>query len=383
MDQPTRRVALLAASSAAAAAALGRTAAEEPARPGLTVRQSEPRNLESPFAEFDTFLTPADQFFVRSHFAAPTVVPTTYRLKVEGAVENPLDLSLADLEALPVETLPLTLECAGNGRVFLVPPARGLQWQFGAVGTAEWTGTRLSSILDKAKAKSSAVEVILVGADTGAIAADPATPGVIHFDRSLPIAKAKKPEVLIAHGMNREPLPPAHGGPVRAVVGGWYGMASVKWLSRIVVSEIPHAGYWQTFDYSYFERRSGGLPSMKAVTAIQPKAQIARPQVGEVVPAGKPYKIRGFAWAGEADVGKVEVSSDGGQSWQRAKLTGEEKPFCWRSWEFPWEAPSAPGTVKLLARCTDASGRGQPEKRDPDRRSYLINHLVPVEVTIR
>jgi DMSO/TMAO reductase YedYZ molybdopterin-dependent catalytic subunit len=380
VKHPSRRDALL---TTAAAAALGRAAAEEPARPGLTVRQSEPRNLESPFAEFNSFVTPTDQFFIRSHFAAPPVDPTTHRIKVEGAVENPFELTLADLKAFPAETNPLTLECAGNGRVFLAPAARGLQWQFGAVGTAEWTGTRLSAILEKARVKPSAVEVVLVGADTGAITADPPTPGVIHFDRGLPIAKAKQPEVLIAHAMNGDPLPPFHGGPVRAVVGGWYGMASVKWLTRIVVVERPHGGYWQTFDYSYFERESGGLPNVKPVTAIEPKAQIARPQVGEVVPAGKPFTVRGYAWAGESTVRKVELSGDGGKTWLAAKLTGEEKPFCWRAWEFAWDVPNTVGLAKLVARCTDASGRSQPEKRDPDRRTYMINHLVPVEVVVR
>jgi DMSO/TMAO reductase YedYZ molybdopterin-dependent catalytic subunit len=170
---------------------------------------------------------------------------------------------------------------------------------------------------------------------------------------------------------------------VRALVGGWYGMASVKWLTRIVVTETPYDGYWQTFDYSYFERRDGGLPTLKPLTAIQPKAQIARPVLGEIVPAGKAYTVRGAAWAGEAAVGKVEVSTNGGANWSVAKLTDDEKPFCWRTWEFEWAVPTTTGPAKLLARCTDAGGKGQPEKRDPDRRTYMINHLVPVEVQIR
>jgi hypothetical protein len=119
------------------------------------------------------------------------------------------------------------------------------------------------------------------------------------------------------------------------------------------------------------------------VAAIQPKAQIARPAIGEVVPAGKPYPVRGMAWAGEAAVGKVELSTDGGKTWAAAKLTGDDKPFCWRAWEFAWDVPTVPGPAKLVVRCTDAAGRAQPEKRNPDRRTYMINHLVPVEVTVR
>jgi DMSO/TMAO reductase YedYZ molybdopterin-dependent catalytic subunit len=182
--------------------------------------------------------------------------------------------------------------------------------------------------------------------------------------------------------MNGEDLPAAHGAPVRAVVGGWYGMASVKWLTKLIVTAKPHAGFWQTIDYSYFERKNG-LPVLTALTAIQPKATIARPALHEVVPAGKPYKVVGAAWAGEEKVAKVEVSADGGTTWATATLTGEEKPFCWRTWEYAWTSPAEKGTAKLLARATTADGTTQPEKHDPDRRVYMINHLVPVEVVVR
>jgi DMSO/TMAO reductase YedYZ molybdopterin-dependent catalytic subunit len=266
--------------------------------------------------------------------------------------------------------------------VFLVPAVRGLQWGFGAVGNAEWTGIPLSALLDRAKLKPGAREVVLVGADSGMIAADPATPGVIPYDRGIPLEKARRPEVLLAWAMNGQPLTPSHGAPLRAVVGGWYGMASVKWLTRIVVTDRPHQGYWQTFDYSYFDRKDG-LPALAPLTAMQPKASVGRPAVGEVIPAGNPYTVRGAAWAGEAAVEKVEVSADGGASWASAKLLGDPKPFCWRLWEYAWAVPDKPGPVSLLARATDANGATQPDKRDPDRRTYMINHLVPVDVTVR
>ena len=230
--------------------------------------------------------------------------------------------------------------------------------------------------------KRGAVDVILVGADQGAITADPATPGAIHFERSLPLAKATKPEVLLAYKQNGADLTPSHGAPVRAVVGGWYGMASVKWLTKVIVTDRPHAGYWQTFDYAYYERDRAGLPVVTPVTKVQPKASIARPTVAEVVPAGKPYRVFGAAWAGESAVAKVDLSTDGGRTWSPAKLTEDEKPFCWRTWEFTW-TPSARGPARLVAKATDAAGGTQPEKRDPDRRSYMINHLVPVEGLVR
>ena len=352
-----------------------------PSYPGMIVRMEEPRNLEFPLSTLSGWTVPTERFFVRSHFAVPKVDLANHKLTVEGHVENPLSLTLDEVKKLPQVTKPLLLECAGNGRVFLVPQGRGLQWGLGAVGTAEWTGTPLGAILERAKPKAGAVEVVLVGADTGAIAADPPTPGPIHFDRGIPLEKAKRDEVMVAHAMNGEPLTVPHGAPLRAVVGGWYGMASVKWLTRVVVLDRPHLGYWQTMDYSIWERPNG-LPQLKPITAMEPKASIARPTLDEVVPAGKPYKVYGVAWAGENKVAKVELSGDGGKTWSAATLTGDDKPHCWRTWEFTW-TPASAGPARLVAKCTDDKGRTQPDKRDPDRRTYVINHLVPVEVLVR
>jgi DMSO/TMAO reductase YedYZ molybdopterin-dependent catalytic subunit len=351
--------------------------------PGLTVRMSEPPNLEPPFSGQSAFLTPMDQFYVRNHFPTPAIKEEEFALEVSGAVEKPLKLSLKELKALPQVSRPITLECAGNGRVFLAPPVKGLQWQFGAVGTAEWGGVELKTLLDKAGVKPGAVEVILVGADKGTIAGDAPSPGAIHFDRSIPLKKAIAPETMLVHSMNGEPLTPAHGYPLRAVVGGWYGMAAVKWLTRIIVTDKPYDGFWQTFDYSFYERTDGGLATLKPLAGMLPKAQISRPAIGEAVVAGSKVTIRGMAWAGESTVAKVQVSTDGGLTWLAVPLDGEAVPFCWRLWSHEWSVPEKPGTAKLLARCYDAEGRGQPDKRDPDRRTYAINHLVPVEVAIR
>ena len=212
--------------------------ADEPGKPGfpgLTVRMHQPRNLEFPVSELDGPLIPNEQFFIRSHFAVPALDVKTWKLKVEGAIDKPLELTMNDLQKLPQKTMPATIECAGNGRVHLAPQVPGLQWGQGAVGNAEWTGVTLASVLAAGGVKNSAVDVILEGADSGVIA-NPPSPGAIPFSHSLPIEKAKRDEVLLAYKMNGETLPASHGFPLRAVVGGWYGMASVKWLSRIVVS---------------------------------------------------------------------------------------------------------------------------------------------------
>jgi DMSO/TMAO reductase YedYZ molybdopterin-dependent catalytic subunit len=343
----------------------------------LIVRMNEPRNLETPLSEL--FSKDTAKFYVRSHFAVPTADAKTFKLTVEGHVENKLELTLDDLKKMEAVSREIVLECAGNSRVFLVPTVRGVQWSHGAVGQAKWTGVPLGAVLERAKLKRGAVDVVLAGADKGTIA-DPATPGAIHFDRSVPLAKAKADETLLAWNMNDEALTPAHGAPLRAIVGGWYGMASVKWLTRIVVLDRPHTGFFQTLDYSIWKREQAEMPQLVPVTAIQPKAVITKPEPGAVLKAGTEYELSGFAWAGENGVAKVEVSLDGGTKWALVKATAESFKAG------PWSTtltPATPGPLKIVVRCTDDKGNTQPDKRDPDRRTYMINHLVPVEVTVK
>jgi DMSO/TMAO reductase YedYZ molybdopterin-dependent catalytic subunit len=350
--------------------------------PALIPRETDPQNLEFPFASLDSFLTPNKLFYVRNHFAAPKLDVETWRLQVKGAVKKPLELTHAEILNLPARTIPVTLECVGNGRAFLDPKAKGVQWQLGAVSTAEWAGVTLASILERAGLQSGALDVVLEGADSGEVKNEPKPPDrQLHFARGLPLRKALEPEVLLAYRMNGEALSVSHGFPLRAIVAGWYGMASVKWLQRIVVTDRPFHGYDHTADYSIWERRDG-LPNLISLSAMEVKASIARPVAGEVLPAGKAYPIHGAAWAGESDITKVEVSTDGGTTWTAARFVDEVTPFCWRRWDYAWEKPHA-GNHQLLARATDRRGRSQPTQRDPDRRGYAMNHLVPVDVRVR
>jgi len=383
MASPTRRDLFTAAPLAVVPWLSGQSVgqgAEPPSFPGLVVRMQEPRNLEFPISALNESTTPSEQFFVRSHFAVPKIDRATWKLKIEGHVEKPLELSFDDIVKLKSVTKPITLECAGNGRVFLTPAVRGLQWGFGGVSTGDWTGVEISTVLEKAGVKPGAAEVIFVGADQGAINSDPASPGPIPFDRSIPLDKVLKPECLLAYKLNGEDLPTSHGYPLRSIIGGWYGMASVKWLSKIIVVNKPYQGFWQSLDYSYFERRDG-LPSLVPVTAMDPKAVIAKPSLAEVVPVGKAYRIHGAAWAGEQRVREVEISFDAGKTWERTRCPEQKSPLAWIFWEYSW-TPTARGPVSILVRCTDAKGSRQSDKRDPDRRSYRINHLIPVEVTV-
>jgi DMSO/TMAO reductase YedYZ molybdopterin-dependent catalytic subunit len=345
----------------------------------MIVRQEQPRNLETPLSALENVSN--ERFYVRSHFAVPKVDPKTFTLTVEGHVKNKLELSLGDLKKMGTVSRDIVLECAGNSRVFLIPQVRGTQWSNGAVGMAKWTGVPLGAVLERAGVKAGAVQVVLMGADSGAITSDPPSPGVIHYDRGIPLEKAKRDETVLAWEMNTEPIPLSHCAPLRAIVGGWYGMASVKWLTRIIVTDKPHANFWQTIDYSIWERNDSGLPQLTPVTAIQPKAIITTPSPGTVVKAGDDLAVTGLAWAGENSVAKVEISSDEGKNWSAAKI-GKAESLQWVKWTATVTRP-ATGPGKLLARCTDDKGRTQPMKRDPDRRSYMINHSVAVEVIVK
>jgi DMSO/TMAO reductase YedYZ molybdopterin-dependent catalytic subunit len=348
----------------------------------LIPRTENPLNLETPLAALDRFVTPNDLFYVRNHFPAPTVDANTWRLRVEGAVERALTLTLDEIRRLESRTVPATLECAGNSRGSLTPNVRGLQWGNGAVSNAEWTGVPLIDILNRAGIRPDAVDIVLEGADRGEIAAEPRSPGVIHYARSVPIAKARQRDVLLAHRMNNAELPANHGFPLRAVVPGWYGMASIKWLTKITVVDRPFNGYFQSLDYSVFERRQG-LVTVTPLSEMQVKALIAMPAAMERIAPNTACRVHGAAWTGASEISRVEVSSDQGRTWSAARLLEKPRAHCWRLWEFPWRSPAQAGRVSLMARATDARGHTQPMQRDADRRNYMINHVLPVEVDVR
>jgi DMSO/TMAO reductase YedYZ molybdopterin-dependent catalytic subunit len=275
----------------------------------------------------------------------------------------------------------VTLECAGNGRSFLTPKVKGVPWDQGAVSTAEWSGIPLGAVLESAGVKDSAREVIFEGADFGELKDDPKPAGTVRFARSIPLEKALQ-DVLLALQMNGAELPARHGFPLRAIVPGWYGMASVKWLTRLIVSDRPFNGFYQTMDYSIFSNQYG-LATQEPITQMQVKSQIARPARGEAVPPGKPYRVYGAAWAGENAVAAVDFSADLGRTWHAAKLLDAAKPFTWCRFEHSWDVPSRAGKAIIWVRATDSAGRVQPLERDRNLRTYVIHHVQPTEVEIR
>ncbi len=347
----------------------------------LIVREEEPLNVESPFDALDGFLTPNDLFYVRNHFPIPELDASGYELRVDGAVKNPFRIGYEELRSMGSQTRVVTLECAGNSRSFLTPRESGVQWALGAVGTAEWTGVPLRELLNRAQPMDGAREVVLEGADRGKPLNEPKPGGSIRFARSLPIQKAMEAEVIAAYKMNGDELAPEHGYPVRAIVPGYYAMASVKWLTQIRVTRDPFQGYWQTTEYGYWKDSEDGAVR-HPLTTMMVKSQIARPRNGEIVAANSVYRVVGAAWSGESDVTGVELSVDGGQTWDTARLVDGIERYAWRRWECDWHTPGKTARARLLARAMDASGAVQPEAHDRNYGNYAIHFTLPVEVTI-
>jgi DMSO/TMAO reductase YedYZ molybdopterin-dependent catalytic subunit len=348
---------------------------------GLIVRQKAPRNLEAPLDRIDSYLTPTELFYIRSHFSPPNLDPASYQLHVDGAVKRPFALSYDALRSMPSETRVATLECAGNGRAFLVPPTQGVQWELGAVGNAEWTGVPLPELLERAGVQEDACEIVLEGADRGMPKEEPVPPVPISYARSLPLGKAIQRDVLIAYQMNGRDLSPDHGYPVRAIVPGHYGMASVKWLTRIQAVREPFLGYWQTSDYAYWASVEG-KPVRRALGEMKLKSEIARPRAYQTLAPNRIYTVSGMAWTGENEVTDIAVSVDGGQTWAAAEFVDRVRRHAWRRWKFDWLTPKMPGQYTLLARASEAGGLAQPAEHDQNYGNYGINHTLPVEIFV-
>ena len=348
---------------------------------GLIIRQKEPKVLETPLDEVDSFVTPTELFYIRSHSSAPNLELASYRLQIDGAVRNPLSLTYQELRDMPAETGVALLECAGNSRVFLVPQVQGAQWELGAVGNAEWTGVPLRVLLERAGLEEDACEIVLEGPDRAVPKEGATPPGSISYARSLPRAKALQPEVLIAYQMNGHDLTWDHGYPVRAIVPGHYAMDSVKWLTRIYAVREPFQGYWQTSDYGYWDYVDG-KPVRRPLREMKLKSEIFRPTVYETVAPNQVYTVFGAAWAGETDVTEISVSTDGGRTWARAEFIDPIQRHAWRRWKFDWVTPKKPGQCTLLSRAKDANGDVQPSQHDENYAGYVINHLLPIEVII-
>jgi DMSO/TMAO reductase YedYZ molybdopterin-dependent catalytic subunit len=311
------------------------------------------RNRGMPLEAMGEDLTPTGLHYLVIHWDIPFVDLSGWRLRIGGRVRRPLELSLDAVRSRPARTLPVTMECAGNGRGWLSPRPVSLPWLGEAIGTSQWTGTPLRELLEEAGAAPGAREVVFRGADRGTQDDVAQT-----YARSLTLADASRPEVLLAYEMNGRPLEPQHGFPLRLLVPGWYGMTSVKWLTDIELVEGPFDGFQQAVAYRY--QRDADDPG-EPVSRIRVRALMIPPGTPDFfsrrrsVEAG-PQRLRGRAWSGRAPIARVEVAVDG--AWSDATLHSPVGEFAWTEWSADWDA--TPGDHELACRATDAGGDTQP-----------------------
>jgi sulfite oxidase len=346
--------------------------------PRLIVRSVRPQDLETPVALLNSWITPNNLFYVRHHMYPAEVKAEEWRLSIDGQVERPLSLQLAELRSLPRATVTVTLECAGNGRAFYDPPVAGIQWERGAVGTARWTGVRLADLLKRAGVKQSARYVMLDGADKPM--------GTMpDFVRNVPLEKAMHADTILAHEMNGEPLPMLHGFPLRAIVPGWEGAYAVKWLTHIQLIDSEHDGFFVKTAYRYPGKRIApgaavDPKDMAPLTGLLVKSIINAPLEGATVKAGN-VRITGFAWAGEANISKVVISVDNGTTWQPARLGKDRERYAWQEFEHEVRITES-GSYLILSKATDDQGREQPVSPMWNPSGYLWNAIDRVRINV-
>ncbi|MGW6175223.1 sulfite oxidase [Arthrobacter sp. NPDC055138] len=334
------------------------------------------RNHAMPLEMLSADRTPAGMHYLLTHFDVPLIDAGAWRLRIGGAVRRPLEFGLAQLHSREQRTLAVTLECAGNGRSLLTPRPVSQPWTHGGIGTADWTGTPLAPLLAEAGVEPKAVDIVFTGADRGVQGGEEQ-----NYARSLKISEAMSPDVLLAYAMNGVPLPPQHGFPVRLLVPGWYGMASVKWLTDIEATAVPFAGFQQMSSYRY--NRSEADPG-EPVTRIKVRALMVPPGIPDfmtrnrLVDAG-PVLLRGRAWSGRAPIQQVKVAVDG--AWSEAQLDPADGEYAWRGWTFRWQAQ--PGGHQLMCRAMDALGQVQPLEPEWNYLGMGNNAVQTVPVTVR
>ncbi|TMA62873.1 MAG: sulfite oxidase [Deltaproteobacteria bacterium] len=336
------------------------------------------RNSGMPLEALRYPITPTGLHYLLIHYDIPAVTADQWRLKIAGRVATPLNLTLEEIKKRPRRTIPVTMECAGNGRALFAPRRISQPWLLDAIGNAEWTGTPLRTVLQEAGIRGDAAEIVFTGLDQG-VEGDQ----IQHYQRSLTVDEATRDEVLLVYEMNGAPLPPQHGYPLRLLKPGWYGMASVKWLDRIEAVAEPFQGYQMVRAYRYAQ--SAEDPG-EAVNVMRARALMIPPGIPDfmtrerLVSAG-PVTLTGKAWAGHGGVSRVELSVDGGSTWSKAELGESASPYARRTWTFVWDAK--PGACVLHVRATDAEGNMQPVDQQWNYGGYGNNGVQRVNVVVR
>ncbi|WP_155128988.1 sulfite oxidase [Pseudovibrio flavus] len=351
---------------------------------GLTLLNDRPINAETPAHLLDDPITPVSRHFIRNNGIPPEEVDVAnWTLTVDGLVDNPMTLSIADLkDQFEVVTMALVIECGGNGRAFFNPPAKGNQWTNGAVACSNWTGVRLKDVLEKAGVQANAIYTAHEGADAH-LSGDPEK---MPISRGMPIEKAMTDNVLIAFEMNGEPIHKQNGAPLRLVVPGWPGSLSHKWLKRIYLRDIVHDGPKMT-GKAYRVPNRPVEPGEKVETKdfeiierMPVKSIITFPENGAA--SGETVEVRGHAWSGDRSIEDLEVSIDFGATWQKAELDAPVNSGAWQNWRTNVTFPQK-GYYEVWARATDSAGEMQPFAIDWNPKGYLNNtmHRVAVRVS--
>jgi DMSO/TMAO reductase YedYZ molybdopterin-dependent catalytic subunit len=349
--------------------------------PGITQEELRlaARNHAMPLEALRWPITPVGLHYVLVHYDVPRVDPAAWRLEIAGAVDRPVTLGLDELRALPRIEVAATMECAGNGRALLDPRPLSQPWLTEAVGTAVWAGASLASLLGDARPARDAVEVVFAALDQGIEGGEEQ-----RYERSLTLDEALEAGAVVAYEMNGGPLPPQHGFPVRLVVPGWYGMTNVKWLTGISVVTEPFEGYQVA---SAYRLRQSEDEEGRPVTRMRPRSLMVPPGVPDFYTRSRsvdsgPVLLEGRAWSGRAPITRVEVSTDGGETWADAELTREiDGLWAWCGWSSPWNAE--PGEHVLCCRATDKAGDQQPLEPEWNLGGYENNAVQRVPVLVR
>jgi DMSO/TMAO reductase YedYZ molybdopterin-dependent catalytic subunit len=381
MHRLSRRQVLRAGAWGAAAVAVGPTVGQaftrravadvpgivKPTPDSLFIARGTNAEMRWPAMRGQGYVTPVDRFFVRNHTATPAIDVSTWRLRVHGTgVERELSVSYDDLLRLPQVSLTRFIECAGNGRsLFATPQGQspaGTAWTLGAIGVAEWTGVRLSTVLEQAGLKPSALDVMPVGLDERQVR------------RPVPLEKALADDTLLVLGMNGQTLPPDHGFPARLLVPGWVGVANIKWVGSIEVSETPLTSEWNTTSYRLF---GPDYPDTPLVTTQVVKSALEQPLPATVRPGRR--TLTGRSWSAYGGISRVQVSVDRGP-WRDAALARRNERQAWRQWSFDWVAK--PGEHRIRVRATDDHGHTQPDTVPFNTQGYLFGAVVDHPVTV-
>jgi len=336
------------------------------------------RNHATPLEALRWEVTPVGMHYLLTHFDIPDVDVAAWRLEISGLIDAERSLSMDDIRSRPAVEVVVTMECAGNGRAHLEPHVVNQPWLLEAVGTARWRGTPLTPLLEECGIRDGVTDVVFTGLDRGIQG------GEEHdYARSLSLAEALRDEVILAYEINGAPLPPQHGAPLRLLVPGWYGMTSVKWLSRIELTDTPHDGYQMRRAY---RMRQHADEEGDPLSRIAVRSLLVPPGIPEyltrsrIVEAGE-HVLRGRAWSGQAEVVGVEVSADGGSTWIEAELEPATLGrWAWRSWAAAWDAH--PGEHELCCRARDAAGNEQPLEPRWNLGGYANNAVQRVAVTV-